>query len=121
VKPPRQSSDRATSPATSCPNGCGAKTYAALNDRPEPHLDGTAHARGLGLVTSAKEIDRLLAKEELPDLVSTPPATNARASAARRYHGTSVRAIDLTPVMAGPFALPAVNLHAHLDAFTSTL
>ncbi|WP_229516868.1 acetaldehyde dehydrogenase (acetylating) [Paraburkholderia terrae] len=80
--------------------------------------DGLARAARLGVATTAGGIDGLLAMPEFDDVGIVFDATSAGA---HRRHAAllaqrGVAAIDLTPAAIGPFVIPVVNLHEHLDA-----
>lgn len=80
--------------------------------------DGLARAARLGVATTAGGIDGLLAMPEFEDVQIVFDATSAGA---HRRHAPilaerGITAIDLTPAALGPFVVPVVNLHEHLDA-----
>jgi acetaldehyde dehydrogenase len=80
--------------------------------------DGLARAARLGVATTADGIDGLLAMPEFDDVGIAFDATSAgahrRHAALLGAHGVTV--IDLTPAAIGPFVVPVVNLHEHLNA-----
>ncbi|MFQ3684525.1 acetaldehyde dehydrogenase (acetylating) [Roseiflexus sp.] len=86
----------------------------------DPHSEGLARARALGVETSAQGIDAVL---ERPDIQIVFDATSAKAHVrhARLLRDTGRIAIDLTPAARGPYVVPPVNLEQHLDALNVNL
>ena len=84
----------------------------------DPESDGLARAARLGVPTTSKGLDGLLAMPDVDDLEIVFDATSAQAHVghARRLEPYDVRLIDLTPAALGPHVVPAVNLGDHLDA-----
>lgn len=84
----------------------------------DPESDGLARARGMGVATTAKGIDGLLALDEFADVDVVFDATSAGAHACHdeALRATGKRILDLTPAAIGPYVVPPVNLDEHLDA-----
>lgn len=80
--------------------------------------DGLARAERLGVATTAKGVEGLLALPGFKDIRIVFDATSAgahgRHNALLQEHG--VKVIDLTPAAIGPFTIPAINLDAELAA-----
>ncbi|EHB59296.1 Acetaldehyde dehydrogenase [Mycolicibacterium rhodesiae JS60] len=84
----------------------------------DPDSDGLARARRMGVPTTARGVEGLLAMPEFADIKLVFDATSAgahRANWAELEH-TGVRVLDLTPAAVGPYCVPVVNLDEHLDA-----
>jgi acetaldehyde dehydrogenase len=84
----------------------------------DPASDGLARAERLGVPTTAKGVEGLIALPGFPDVQIVFDATSAKAheANARALAPYGKRLIDLTPAALGPFVVPAVNLDRHLDA-----
>ena len=84
----------------------------------DPASDGLARAARLGVATTAEGIDGLVAMPGFKDIHIVFDATSAGAHKRHdeilRAHGK--RVVDLTPAAIGPYVVPPVNGHAHLDA-----
>jgi acetaldehyde dehydrogenase len=80
--------------------------------------DGLARAERMGVPTTAKGIDGLLAMPGFADIKIVFDATSAGAHHKHNalLQAKGVRVIDLTPAAIGPYVIPAINLDQHLDA-----
>ena len=78
----------------------------------DPASAGLARAESLGVAGSAEGLDAVLASDA--ELVFD--ATSARAHRTNAPALADRRVVDLTPAAVGPYVVPAVNLHAHLEA-----
>jgi acetaldehyde dehydrogenase len=84
----------------------------------DPDSDGLARAARLGVPVTDKGIDGLA---ELPDADRITIAFDATSAKAHHRHDAvlremGIRVLDLTPAAIGPYVVPVVNLHDHLDA-----
>ncbi|SBV32558.1 acetaldehyde dehydrogenase (acetylating) [Sphingopyxis panaciterrulae] len=83
----------------------------------DPASEGLARAERLGIFTTSKGLDGLLASDLFSAIDIVFDATTASAHAAHdrvlQQHGK--RVIDLTPAALGPFNVPSVNGAASLD------
>jgi acetaldehyde dehydrogenase len=84
----------------------------------DPASDGLARAERLGVPTTAKGVEGLIAAPGFEDVRIVFDATSAKAheANARALAPYGKRLVDLTPAALGPFVVPAVNLDRHLDA-----
>ncbi|MGH3578714.1 MAG: acetaldehyde dehydrogenase (acetylating) [Mycobacterium sp.] len=84
----------------------------------DPASDGLARAARLGVPTTARGIDGLLAMPAFGDIKLVFDATSTRAHHANwaKLQTTGVRVLDLTPAALGPYCVPVVNLEEHLEA-----
>jgi acetaldehyde dehydrogenase len=84
----------------------------------DPGSDGLARAGRLGVPTTAKGVEGLIAMPGFQDIRVVFDATSAKAheANAEALAGYGKRLIDLTPAALGPYVVPAVNLDRHLDA-----
>jgi len=84
----------------------------------DPDSDGLRRARRLGVPTTAHGVCGLVEMPEFDDIGVVFDATSAAAHLdnARLLapHGKTL--VDLTPAAIGPFVVPAVNLHEHLES-----
>jgi acetaldehyde dehydrogenase len=84
----------------------------------DPDSDGLRRAQRLGVSTTAHGVRGLLDMPEFDEIALVFDATSATAHLdnARLLtpHGKTL--VDLTPAAIGPFVVPTVNLHEHLDS-----
>ena len=84
----------------------------------DPDSEGLAKGRAHGIPTTHKGIEGLLKLPGFQDIRIAFDATSAYAhikhNEVLRQEG--IRIVDLTPAAIGPFTVPAVNMHEHLDA-----
>ncbi|MBM3485769.1 MAG: acetaldehyde dehydrogenase (acetylating) [Alphaproteobacteria bacterium] len=84
----------------------------------DPSSDGLARAKRLGVATTDKGIDGLVAMAEWKEIAIVFDATSAKA----HKHNSDVcvkagkKIIDLTPAAIGPYVVPVVNMDEHLAA-----
>lgn len=76
---------------------------------------GLARARELGVQTSARGVDAVLERDDVP-LVFDATGAKAHQANAPRLRAAGKTVVDLTPAAVGPYVVPAVNLADHLDA-----
>ena len=80
----------------------------------DPKSDGLARARRMGVQTTDKGIDGLIAMKEWNEIKLIFDATSAKA---HQYNWNKIReyqdkkVVDLTPAAIGPYTIPAVNLN----------
>ena len=80
--------------------------------------EGLAMARERGVATTHEGLDGLRAMAVYPEIGIVFDATSAYA---HKVHDAALRAdgklvVDLTPAAIGPFTIPPVNIHEHLEA-----
>ena len=83
----------------------------------DPDSEGLAMARSHGVATTHEGLEGLRNLPAYPEIAIVFDATSAYA---HKAHDEALRAdgkrvVDLTPAAIGPFAVPPVNLEAHLD------
>ena len=80
--------------------------------------DGLARARRMGVATTDKGVEGLMAMPEFKDIEIVFDATSAPAHAHHHeaLRGTGRRMIDLTPAAIGPYVVPVVNLDGNFDS-----
>ncbi len=76
---------------------------------------GLARARELGVETSARGVEAVLEREDVPLVFEATGAKAHRANAPRLRDAGKV-VVDLTPAAVGPYVVPEVNLEQHLAA-----
>ena len=82
--------------------------------------EGLARARELGIATSHHGIDAILEDSEIK-IVFDATSAKAHMHNADRIRTAGKMAVDLTPAAIGPFVVPTVNLHEHIDAMNVNL
>jgi len=84
----------------------------------DPQSDGLARARRMGVQTTHRGVDGLIALPNFDEIGIVFDATSAKAHEANaaKLAPLGKRLIDLTPAAIGPYVVPAVNLDEHLDA-----
>ena len=86
----------------------------------DPASDGLARAARLGVATTHEGVEGLARLDVFKDIDFVFDATSAgahvRNDAFLRSLKPGIRMIDLTPAAIGPYCIPVVNGHAHLDA-----
>ncbi len=84
----------------------------------DPASDGLRRARRLGVQTTAEGVAGLIDMDVFDDIRIIFDATSAKAHVdnAAALAPYDKQLIDLTPAAIGPYAVPAVNLEAHLQA-----
>src|SRR5687768_2488216 len=83
----------------------------------DPASEGLAMVRERGIATTHEGIEGLKKLACYPEIGIAFDATSAYA---HKLHDAALRAdgiqvVDLTPAAIGPFTVPPVNMHAHLD------
>jgi acetaldehyde dehydrogenase len=76
---------------------------------------GLARAAELGVETSARGVEAVLEREDVP-LVFEATGAKAHLANAPRLRAAGKVVVDLTPAAVGPFVVPEVNLDRHLGA-----
>lgn len=95
----------------------GPLTLAAMVGT-DPDCDGLVLADRMGVATTSRGVDGLLAMPHFGDVrivFDTVSAGAHRADWTECAHGP-IRVIDLSPSPIGPYCVPAVNLDEHFDA-----
>ena len=84
----------------------------------DPASDGLARARLMGISTVDNGVQGLIEHPDFADIDIVFDSTSAKAHVANEEALSQYgkRLIDLTPAAIGPYVVPAVNLHEHLDA-----
>jgi acetaldehyde dehydrogenase len=76
---------------------------------------GLARARELGVEASARGIEAVLERDDVP-LVFEATGAQAHLANAPLLREAGKVVVDLTPAAVGPYVVPSVNLAEHLDA-----
>ncbi len=76
---------------------------------------GLVRARELGVETSARGVDAVLERDDVP-LVFEATGAKAHLANAPRLQAAGKVVVDLTPAAVGPYVVPEVNLDQHLAA-----
>jgi acetaldehyde dehydrogenase len=84
----------------------------------DPDSDGLRRAQRLDVPTTANGVCGLMEMPEFDDIAMVFDATSAAAHLdnARLLAAHGKKLVDLTPAAIGPFVVPTVNLHEHLDS-----
>ncbi|WP_245886242.1 acetaldehyde dehydrogenase (acetylating) [Umezawaea tangerina] len=84
----------------------------------DPASDGLARAARLGVATTHRGVEGLIAMDGFADIGIVFDATSADAHHvnARLLAPHGKRLVDLTPAAIGPFVVPSVNLDEHVGA-----
>jgi acetaldehyde dehydrogenase len=84
----------------------------------DPDSDGLQRAARLGVRTTDRGVEGLVALDGFADIGLVFDATSAGAHRHNwaTLEPTGVRVLDLTPAAVGPYCVPVVNLDEHLDA-----
>ena len=77
---------------------------------------GIRRAKELGYETITTGIAGFLERPELADIVFDATSAKAHVRHAKLLKEAGKQVLDLTPAARGPFVVPPVNLHEHLDA-----
>jgi acetaldehyde dehydrogenase len=82
----------------------------------DPSSDGLRRARGLGIQTTDRGVERVLQSPERNPIVFEATSAWVHRQNGPRYAEAGIRVIDLTPAKLGPLVVPPVNLNGHRDA-----
>ena len=84
----------------------------------DPLSDGLARARRIGIATTDRGVDGLIAAGDFADIAIVFDATSASGhiANARALAPYGKQLIDLTPAALGPFVVPAVSLDENRDS-----
>jgi acetaldehyde dehydrogenase len=83
----------------------------------DPDSEGLAMAREHGIATTHEGMEGLKRLTCYPEIGIAFDATSAYAHKAHdeALRADGIQVVDLTPAAIGPFTVPPVNMHAHLD------
>ena len=81
----------------------------------DPKSDGLARARSLGIATSHDGIQPIL-EDPCIKIVFDATSAHSHVRHAKALREAGRIAVDLTPAARGPYVIPPVNLHEHIDA-----
>ncbi len=89
----------------------------------DPESDGLARATRMGVPTTSKGVEGLIAMPEFDDIAIVFDATSAKAhlANAEALAAYDKVLVDMTPAAIGPMVVPPVNLHEHLGAGASNV
>ncbi|MGG1663485.1 acetaldehyde dehydrogenase (acetylating) [Brevibacillus sp. NRS-1366] len=82
----------------------------------DPESDGLLRARELGYETIDTGINGFVERAELADILFDATSAKSHIRHAKVLKNLNKKVIDMTPAAVGPFVVPAVNLHSHLEA-----
>jgi len=84
----------------------------------DPESEGLARARRMGVPSTDRGMEGLLAMEGFDEIRIVFDATSAKAHVGHdeALRGQGKQVIDLTPAALGPYVVPVVNLGEHADA-----
>lgn len=86
----------------------------------DPESDGLKRAQSMGVTTTHEGVEGLIQLPDFQEIDFVFDATSATAhlhnEALLRKHKSDIRLIDLTPAAIGPYCVPVVNLHEHMEA-----
>ena len=82
--------------------------------------EGLARARELRIATSHHGLDAILEDSEIK-IVFDATSAKAHMQNADRIRAAGKMAVDLTPAAIGPFVVPTVNLHEHIEEMNVNL
>jgi acetaldehyde dehydrogenase len=86
----------------------------------DPDSEGLARARSMGVATSDKSIDAVLADKDIK-IVFDATSAQTHAQHAPLLKEAGKIAIDLTPAAVGPYVVPVINLDSILDTLGDSL
>ncbi|MBD8037599.1 acetaldehyde dehydrogenase (acetylating) [Solibacillus sp. A46] len=81
----------------------------------DPTSDGLKRAQDVGIHTISDGIEGFLQQPELADILFDATSAKVHQTHVDALVPLGKRIIDLTPAAIGPFVVPAVNLHKHIN------